>query len=218
MDPQIRIAIANDQAILRDGLKALIAAHSTFQIAGEACSVAGAVAHAERTKPDILLLEFSAPGFFSLEVLQALRDARNPARTILLTSEIADEEIARAFSLGARGLVNKESPLSVLLKCIKVVMEGQYWIGLQSYAGLAEISRKYGSATKKESSPNYGLTTRELDVIRAVVLGCANKEIAAKLSISEQTVKHHLTNIFDKLGVYSRLELTFFVLHHKIVE
>jgi two-component system nitrate/nitrite response regulator NarL len=134
---------------------------------------------------------------------------------ILLTAAIEKTEIVEALQLGARGLVLKESATAVLLQAIRVVMTGQYWVGGESLSDLLQALRHQPVATAAVEVPRtFGLTPRELQIIRAVVSAYGNKEIADSLAISEKTVKHHLTNIFDKVGVSSRLELALFALHH----
>jgi two-component system, NarL family, nitrate/nitrite response regulator NarL len=97
-------------------------------------------------------------------------------------------------------------------------MSGQYWIGNQAVANLVQTLKQHKSTAKSARPKNYGLTPREFEVTKAVVSGYPNKEIAAQMAISEQTVKHHITSIFDKLGVYNRLELTLFVFHHGLID
>jgi two-component system, NarL family, nitrate/nitrite response regulator NarL len=131
---------------------------------------------------------------------------------------VEGDSVTGAFELGARGLVMKDAATSMLFKCIRTVTAGQYWVGRQGVSNLVQTLKQYKSAAKSARPKNYGLTPREFEVIKAVVSGYPNKEIAGQLSISEQTVKHHVTSIFDKLGVYNRLELTLFVFHHGIVD
>jgi two-component system nitrate/nitrite response regulator NarL len=215
---RIRILIADDHTIFREGLKNVFAGEPDFQIVGEAHDGDSTLQLAEKLQPDILLLDLLMPKKSGMEVLQALSESHSKVRTILLSGAVEGEDISRIFELGARGLILKDSTKEMLFKCIRAVSEGQYWVGRQSVSTLVQTLKKYKDSKKNAKPKNYGLTPREMDVIRAVVSGYPNKEIAGKLSISEQTVKHHITNIFDKLGVYNRLELTLFVLHHGIVE
>jgi len=147
-----------------------------------------------------------------------LEESHSEVRTIMLSGAMEGEDISRAFELGARGLVLKDSATNMLFKCIRTVMSGQYWIGRQGVSNLVHALKQYKSSSRKAPSKNYGLTPREMEVVKAVASGFSNKEIAGQFSISEQTVKHHITSIFDKLGVYNRLELTLFVIHHEMVE
>jgi two-component system, NarL family, nitrate/nitrite response regulator NarL len=209
----IRIAIADDHAILRDGLKALLSGEPEFQVVGEADDgekIAGLI---KSLKPDILLLNLLMP-----HVTPKLAKPVAQVRTIILDGAINAEEITRAFKLGARGVLPKEPAASLLFKCIRAVMAGQYWIGKQSAATLSQAMKQCRNCANPGPKKKFGLTPREMDIVRAVASGYSNSEIAGQMSISEQTVKHHLTNVFDKLGVYNRLELSLFVFNHGLVE
>jgi two-component system, NarL family, nitrate/nitrite response regulator NarL len=214
----IRILIADDHAIFRDGLKNLLTGQPEFQVVGEAGNGNETLKLVEQLQPDVLLLDLRMPMGTGMDVLQSLAHSKSGVRTILLSGVAEGYEISRAFELGARGLVLKDTATSMLFKSILAVMAGQYWIGRQSSTSLVQSLKQSRSAAKKAQPHNYGLTLREMDVVKAVVSGHPNKEIASRLSISEQTVKHHITSVFDKLGVYNRLELTLFVLHHGMVE
>lgn len=214
----IRVMIADDHTIFRDGLKTLLAEDPEFQVVGEAGDGDEAIRLVPRFKPDVLLLDLQMPGRSGMDVLQALSEGGIPVRTILLSGVVEGDEISRAFELGARGVVLKDSATSLLFKSIHTVMAGQYWIGRQGVSSLVQTLKNHRESAKKAKPKNFGLTAREMEVVKAIVSGFSNKEIAAQLSISEQTVKHHITNIFDKLGVYNRLELTLFAFHHGMVD
>jgi DNA-binding NarL/FixJ family response regulator len=214
----IRIVIADDHTIFREGLKPLLSGQPGFKVVGEASDGGEACKLVEKFKPDILLLDLFMPKMNGLDVLTALAESHSNVRTILLSGAMEGEEITKAFELGARGVVLKDSATSILFQSIHTVMAGEYWIGSQSATCLVETLKQQRSVEKKVAPKNYGLTPREMEIMKAAVSGCSNKEIAAQYSISEQTVKHHITSIFDKLGVYNRLELTLFVFHHNLIE
>jgi two-component system, NarL family, nitrate/nitrite response regulator NarL len=214
----IRILIADDHTLFRDGLKSLLSKEPDFKIMGEACNGHEAVDLVKRLHPDVLLLDMQMPKMDGTAVLHALAEAQSGVRTIVLSGTLEGEDVSSPFELGARGLVMKDSPTSMLFKCIRTVMAGQFWIGRQAVSDLVQTLKHSRIAAKQAHPKNYGLTPREFEVINTVVAGYSNNEIAAQLSISEQTVKHHITNIFDKLGVYNRLELTLFVFHHGLIE
>jgi DNA-binding NarL/FixJ family response regulator len=217
--PPVRIVIADDHPIFRDGLRRLLESEGGFQVVGEAEDGAQAVQLAQSLKPDILLLDLAMPKVTGLGALQDLAKVNSPVKIILLTAAIESADIVTALQLGARGIVLKDTATDLLFKCIRVVLDGQYWVGREGVADLVQTLRRLMSPLGREpQKKTFGLTKRELDIVGAIVEGYANKDIAKRFSISEDTVKHHLTNIFDKAGVSSRLELALFAVHHKLVE
>lgn len=214
--PTIRILIADDHAMFRDGLRRLLEAEPGFSVVGEAADGEQAVKLAQELKPDILLLDLAMRHVPGLEALHELGAASIPVRTILLTAAIEREQIAQALFLGARGVVMKESATELLLRSIRAVMDGHYWVERDCVANLVQILHDMRLETKSEENA-YGLTQRELEIVSAIVTGSANKEIAQKCSISEQTVKHHLSHIFQKVGVSNRLELALFAVNHNLM-
>jgi two-component system, NarL family, nitrate/nitrite response regulator NarL len=195
----IRIVIADDHAIFRDGLRRLLATQEDFRIIGEAADGKEAIALASELKPDVLLLDLAMPRVPGMEVLRELSQQQVAVRTILLTAAIQPFAVSSALQLGARGIVLKASPPELLLKSIRAVHEGQFWVGSEAVTAWAR--------TGQPSTSGFGLTTREIEIIAAIKEGNSNREIASKLAISEETVKRHLSNIHGKLGVSSRLEL-----------
>lgn len=215
----VRILIADDHPILRDGLRKLLESSPGFTVVGEAADGAAAVRLVRQLVPDVLLLDLSMPRVSGLEVLRELAGTETPVHTILLTAAIERRQIVEALQLGARGVILKESATELLFRCIRCVMDGQHWVGRESVSSLVATLRALtpgpGEVARQKK---FGLTPRELEVIAVVVAGYTNRDIAQKFSISEQTVKHHLSNIFDKLGVSTRLELALFAVNHRLVE
>jgi DNA-binding NarL/FixJ family response regulator len=137
---------------------------------------------------------------------------------ILLTVAIEKRDIVEALQLGARGVVLKEAATQLVTKSIRTVMAGQYWVGREAVTDpkqyLRQMMPRY---SQKDQERTFGLTPRELQIIGAIVSGTTNKDIAQKFSISEDTVKHHLTRIFDKTSVANRLELALFAINHRLI-
>jgi two-component system nitrate/nitrite response regulator NarL len=216
---QVRIVIADDHRILRAGLRSLLQAEPGFSVVGEADDGEEAVRLARALQPDVLLLDLAMPRVSGMEALAELSNAPSPVRTIVLTAAIEKPEIVKALQLGAAGVVLKASAAELLFKSIRSVMAGQHWIGRESITDLVQALREQASAPPERPSPRkFGLTARELEITGAVVAGFRNKEIAQKFSLSEDTVKHHLSNIFDKVGASNRLELALFAVHHRLLD
>lgn len=213
----VRILIADDHPIFRDGLRRLLESEKGFKVIAEACDGIEAVEFVRKLKPEILLLDLAMPRRAGLEALRELSTDSAPARVILLTAAAEREQIVEALQLGARGVVLKDCGTEVLMKSIRAVLGGEYWVGREPVSNLMQYLRGLmESSTKISRQKRFGLTPRELDIVSAVVAGYANKEIAEHFKISEDTVKHHLSNIFDKTGVSTRLELALFAVNQAL--
>ena len=213
----VRIAVADDHAMFRDGLKRLLEAEPGLRVIGEASDGAEAVKLARRTKPDILLLDLAMPKHPGLEALRELSSQAINTRIVLLTAAIEKNQIVEALQLGARGVVLKDSATQVLLNAIREVMRGQYWVGRETISNLMQyLQSMTASAPPPPATKRFGLTPREMEVVSAIVAGYTNKDIASHFNISEDTVKHHLSKIFDKLGVSTRLELALFAVNQSL--
>jgi two-component system, NarL family, nitrate/nitrite response regulator NarL len=212
----IRILIADDHPLFRDGLRRLLQAEPGFEVVGEASDGDILVDLARKTRPDILLLDLSMPRQDGMEVLRELSLSKIPVRTLLLTASIEKAQIVQALKLGAYGVIMKEATTQRLFDSIQCVMAGQYWIGRESVSDLVRALRSIAPTENGVRGKDYGLTTRELEIVTLVVAGYSNPDIAQRCSISEQTVKHHISNIFDKLGVSNRLELALFAVNHRL--
>lgn len=212
----IRILIADDHPIFRDGLRRLLESEGEFRVIGEACDGVEAVQLARQLLPEVLLLDLAMPRRTGLEALRDLVSQARPVRVILLTAAAEKEQIVQALQLGARGVVLKDSATQILLKSIHSVMNGQYWVGRESVSNLVQYLRTLMAPPVNYTQNRYRLTPRELEIVSAVVAGYANKEIAQHFKISEDTVKHHLSNIFDKIGVSTRLELALFAVNQSL--
>jgi two-component system, NarL family, nitrate/nitrite response regulator NarL len=213
---QIRVFIANGQTLFREGLRRLLEAGG-FEVVGETADGESVAALAERTQADVILLDLAMPRRNAIEILRALSASEVTARTLLLTSASGDRtQVVQALKLGAYGVIPQESTPQRLFESIRCVMDGQYWIGKDSISDLVKALRNDNHPEGPSKQKRFGLTPRELEIVTLVVAGYSNPDIAQRFSISGQTVKHHVSNIFDKLGVSNRLELALFAVNHQL--
>jgi len=218
--PPIRILFAGRQSILRAGLSSLLTGEAGLQVVGEAPTLAAAIKLAAEGGADVLLADFESLLTIDPAAMAILYSNRHKVHTILLAEPDADKSlIADALRMGAWGIISKDAGIRILVKGIRSVVQGKIWLGTRCVAHLDEALLELGNSHGDSVRPKtFGLTRRELEIVAKIVSGYANREIAKKLSISEDTVKHHVTNIFDKTGVYNRLELALFAIHHGLVQ
>jgi two-component system nitrate/nitrite response regulator NarL len=210
----IQIVIADEHPAVRQDLRRSLESEPGLVVVGEASDASGTVQLARQKRPDILLVDFALTQRSDLAALSGSASELPPVRIVVTVTAIEKAHLVEAFRLGAQGIVLKQSAPSVLLKSIRGVMAGQYWLESESVGVLVEALRESlanGNGTK--SPKEYGLTRREIDIITKIASGRSNKEVGEEFAISERTVKHHLTNIFGKVGVSSRLQLALFAVN-----
>ncbi|MGH9404857.1 MAG: response regulator [Terriglobia bacterium] len=215
----VKILIVDDHPVFRYGLRRLLESEPGFTVIGEAADGAQALKLARELAPDIMTLDLAIPQRSGLEVLRELAAQSLPLRAIVLSASIEKTEIAQAVQLGARGIVLKEAATELIVESIRSVLNGRYWVGRETAGDVVQLLHQLlprkGTAPHR---PNFGLSPREIQVVAAISAGYTNKEIARKLSVSEHTVKHHITNIFDELGVSNRMELILFAVSHQLID
>ena len=213
----IRVLIADDHPIVRDGLKKLLALEEDIQVLGEASDGTEVLDKVQELDPDVLLLDLRMPNLDGLSALQALQQTNKRTRVIVLTASEDKNEFVQAMKLGCSGIVLKQTAPELIIKSIRKVHGGEIWLDsnttaavMRQFAVPGEIGSGSGAGKSRERSP---LSQREREIVQLVAQGYKNKEMAEKMFISEQTVKNHLHNIFDKLGVSDRLELALYAIH-----
>ena len=217
MERTIRIVIADDHPVVRIGVRNMLAEANGFEVAGEAGDGDEAITQTLELQPDILLLDLLMPRLPGLEAMRAIMNGSPTVKILLLTSTITTQQIIEALHIGARGIVLKDSLVQDLHTSIRTVVSGDYWIGDKRVANLVTALHELMQKAEVQPRKTYGLTPRELEVVGAIVEGCTNRDIARSFGLSEETVKRHLSNIFDKTGVSTRLELALFAIAHQLV-
>jgi two-component system, NarL family, nitrate/nitrite response regulator NarL len=207
-NPRLKILVADDHAMVRDGLVRLLSGEPDLEVVGQAGDGAAAVQMTRECEPDVLLLDVNMPKLRGPQVLEKLQ-GKTHAKAILLTATIDRPEMLAALEAGVRGLVMKHAPSDVLLKAIRCVAKGEYWVDREI---LAEWAQKRGTVAPTPQE----LTARERQIVREILSGAANRDIAQNFRLSEGTVKRHLSNIYTKLGVANRLELALYAMNHNI--
>src|SRR5882672_389685 len=213
----IRIILADDHPVVRIGVRNMLSAHPGFEVVGEASDGDEAITQTLESQPDILLLDLLMPRLPGLEAMRAIMNGSPTVKIILLTSTITSQQVIEALQIGARGIVLKDAVTDHLTTAIRAVSSGDYWIGgkrvVNLVAALHDLMQKAATPERK----TFGLTPREMEVVGCIVEGCSNRDIAKQFTLSEETVKRHLSNIFDKTGVSTRLELAMFAIAHTLV-
>ena len=214
---RIRVLIADDHPIVRDGLKRLLGLEDDIDVVGEASDGNEVLELVAQLEPDIVLLDLRMPNVDGLSALQSLQSSLGRSKVIVLTASEDKNEFVQAMKLGCSGIVLKQTSPDLIVKSIRKVQAGEIWLDshttaavMRQFASTPEMAVSGGGSKGRERSP---LSAREREIVAFVAQGYKNKEMAEKMFISEQTVKNHLHNIFDKLGVSDRLELALYAIH-----
>jgi len=201
----ITLVISDDHPLILNGLENLFRLEKDFKVVARCLDGEQTVKSVRKHKPDVLVLDIRMPGTDGLSVLRQMKKEKLSTRVVLLTGVLDEEELAEAVRLGVRGLVLKEMAPKLLVQCIRQVHAGELWLEKRSVSlALEKLLRR--EAGQREVAQL--LTPREIEIVKQVVAGRRNIEIGKRLFISEGTVKMHLHNIYQKLGVDSRINLT----------
>ncbi len=201
----IRVLIADDQALFREGLRAVLTAHGV-DVVGEARNGAEAVELATQLAPDVVLMDLRMPVLDGAAAIRRLQSLPRPPRVIALTTFDDDDSVFDAVRAGALGYLLKDTPSARLVEAIQLAARGESLLDPAVAAKLVSEFARTAPAGKRDVAVDLGLSERELAVLQRMARGAANKEIAAELRIAEGTVKNHVTSILDKLGVADRTQ------------
>ena len=217
MERPIRIVVADDHPVVCIGVRNMLTEKDGFEVVGDASDGDEAITQTLELEPDILLLDVLMPRLPGLEAMRAIMNGTPTVKILLLTSTITTQQIIEALHIGARGIVLKDALAGHLQTAIRTVIGGDYWIGGKRVVNLVSALHDLMQQAALPQRQTYGLTPRELEVVGAIVEGCSNRDIAKQFSLSEETVKRPLSNVFDKTGVSTRLELALFAIAHQLV-
>ncbi len=212
MEP-IKIVIADDHCMVREGLKQLLELDGDIQVIGEAGDGISCLNIIEKVNPDVVLLDINMPLMNGLQVLEKLKEKKCNSRILILTIHNEIEYLMKAVDIGVDGYILKDSESDVLRKAIFAVKNGESYIQSELVASLKE-KLENNKAYEEDSL----LTKREMEVLKLLTEGLFNKEIAYELSISEKTVKNHVSNIFKKICVSDRTQAAVYAIKNNIVE
>ena len=209
--------MADDHPVVRIGVRNMLTEEEGFEVVGEASDGDEAITITLESQPDVLLLDVMMPRLPGLEAMRAILNGTPTVKVLLLTSTITTQQIIEALQIGARGIVLKEAIGGHLRTAIRTVTGGDYWIGGKRVGNLVSALHDLMRQAATPPRKTFGLTPREFEVVGCIVEGYSNRDIAKRFSLSEETVKRHLSNIFDKTGVSTRLELALFSIAHQLV-
>jgi DNA-binding NarL/FixJ family response regulator len=208
---RIRIVLADDHVIVLDGLEQLFRLEPELEVVARSTTAEAAVKAVQEHRPDVLVLDLVMPGHDGMWVLRELSELNLPTRTVLLTAHVEENRLVEAIRLGVWGIVLKEMAPRMLMECVRKVHAGEKWLEQQSVTRAIERMQKRESEIDRLTRL---LTPRELEIVRLASEGLRNKEIGERLSITEGTVKIHLHNIYEKLGVTGRSQLILYATKH----
>jgi two-component system, NarL family, response regulator NreC len=204
---RLQILIADDHALVRRGISGVLRSQHGWKIVGEAANGREAVEKAIKLKPDVAVIDIGMPVLDGIEVTRQIREDIPDTKVLILTDHESDEMVRRAFDAGASGYLFKSDPAEYLLKAVKVIIEGKHFLTPKVLEIVLRGSLKSGNQPGRNEQSQCQLSPREAEITRLLVIGKANKEIAAALGISVRTVETHRSRIMLKLGFHSLAEL-----------
>ncbi len=215
---RIRVLVADEQSAFREALRSLLRSERLIQVVGEARDTRRVVELADELEPDVILLDFTLGQKLETTRTDSMRRSLVRFPILMMVRNHEKDHVVESFRLGARGVVLKGSSLRLWFKSIRTVVAGEYWLGGESAEILVNALLASLPQTAR-AAPLLGpeLTPRELEIVDRITRGRSNREVGLEFSICEKTVKHHLTNIFNKLGVSNRVALAMYARDNKIL-
>ncbi len=215
----ITVLVADDQELFRRGMQTVLATEAGFDVVGEACDGAEAVARTTDLAPDVVLMDVRMPQMDGLEATRRIRAAYPMTRIIVLTVSDEEDDLFDAIKAGANGYLLKEISIEEVADAIRSVVQGQSLISPSMASKLLnEFNTLAKQADEKPRLQAPRLTTRELEVLKLVAQGMSNRDVAEALFIAENTVKNHVRNILEKLQLHSRMEAVVYAVREKILD
>jgi DNA-binding NarL/FixJ family response regulator len=210
----VRVLVVDDQTLFRTGLTSLLNEDERVEVVGQAVDGADAVKQAVRVKPDVILMDIKMPNVDGIEATRQIMEALPGSKVLILTTFETDSQVIQALKAGASGYVLKDSSASAIISSIVAVMAGERVMA--SAVANRVLEMLTGTTTPKEFYD--GLTNREIEILKLLASGMANKQIAYRLKISEKTVRNHVSNTYEKLGIYDRSQAVLYAVKKGLVE
>ena len=209
-----RVLIVDDQTLFRTGLASLLSEDERVEVVGQAVDGAEAVKQAIKFKPDVVLMDLKMPNVDGIEATRQILEAVPGTKVLILTTFETDSQVIQALNAGASGYVLKDSSAAAIVSSITAVMSGERVMA--SAVANRVLEMLTGTTTPKEFYD--GLTNREIEILKLLANGMANKQIAYRLKISEKTVRNHVSNTYEKLGIYDRSQAVLYAVKKGLVE
>ena len=210
----VRVLVVDDQTLFRSGLTSLLSQDERVDVVGQAVDGADAVKQAAKLKPDVVLMDIKMPNVDGIEATRQVLEAVPGSKVLILTTFETDSQVIQALKAGASGYVLKDSSAGAIVSSIVAVMSGERVMA--SAVANRVLDMLTGTSTPKEFYD--GLTNREIEILKLLANGMANKQIAFRLKISEKTVRNHVSNTYEKLGIYDRSQAVLYAVKKGLVE
>ena len=210
----VRVLVVDDQTLFRSGLTSLLAADERVEVVGQAVDGSDAIKQVNKLKPDVVLMDIKMPNVDGIEATRQVTEQLPDTKVLILTTFETDSQVIQALKAGASGYVLKDSSAAAIVSSIVAVTSGERVMA--SAVANRVLEMLTGTATPKEFYD--GLTNREIEILKLLANGMANKQIAYRLKISEKTVRNHVSNTYEKLGIYDRSQAVLYAVKKGLVE